>query len=219
MPKKENSKAYNARYMAVLNKFGVLPSFHFTDLEKDIVKGLEETGEIGFLDFCDHFDIKPEKGKKVIKELVKKHAINFENDLISITPIAIKYLHSTKKERKSYKKFRKFVNALNEKDLQEFMGLVDSFVVNPDAPIEPEEAEEKAEAEPAIEEAKPEEVPVEEPKPVEEPMEEAPAEEPKAAPKVPRKRVVRKKPAPKAEESKPEKGPAEETKAEENPNV
>ena len=212
MPKKENSKAYNARYMAVLNKFGVLPSFHFTDLEKDIVKGLEETGEIGFLDFCDHFDIKPEKGKKVIKELVKKHAINFENDLISITPIAIKYLHSTKKERKSYKKFRKFVNALNEKDLQEFMGLVDSFVVNPDAPIEPEEA-------PSIEEAKPEEVPVEEPKPAEEPKEEAPAEEPKAAPKAPRRRTTRKKPAPKAEEPKPEEGPEEETKPEENPNV
>ena len=211
MPKKDNSKIYSAKYMAVLNKFGVLPSFHFTDFEKEIVKDLEESGETEFLDFCDRYDLKPEKAKKVVKELVKKYAITFENDLINLTPIAIKYLHSTKKERKSYKKFRKFVNALNEKDLDEFMGLVDAFVVNPDAPEKEEEEEIPAPI--AAEEVK--EEAVEEVK--EEVCEEVKEEVKEEAPKAPRKRAPRKrKPAPKKAAPQPEvvEAPSEEPKEE-----
>ena len=131
MPKKKNTKSFRKKYLEVLNKFGVLPPFHFDDDEKKVVKGLERDGSATFLDFCDRFDLKPGKAKKVIKSLVQKGAVEFEDDVVTITPAAVKYLHTTKKERKNAKKFHKFIDALSEKELDEFMKLVSAFLVNP----------------------------------------------------------------------------------------
>lgn len=229
MSKKKVSKSFAHKYLAVLNKFGVVPNFDFEDHEKKIVKSLGKDGVIDFLDFCDRYDLKPGKAKKVIDSLVAKGAIEFQNDEISLTPSCVAYLHTTKKQRKSAKKFRKFVDALSEKDLDEFMKLVSAFEVNPDAEEAPAEEPAPVEETP-VEESKPEEEPkpkkaptkrkatskakkpkltskpkVEEPAPVEE----APAEEPAPTEEAP------------AEESKEE--PVEETtieenKTEENPN-
>ena len=135
MPKKKNSKSFIKKYLDVLNKFGVLPPFHFTDDEKKIIKGLERDGAAEFLDFCDRYNLKPGKAKKAIKRLVEMGAVEFEDDVVSITPIAVKYLHTTKKERKSAKKFHKFIDALSEKELDEFMKLVSAFVVDPEAAV------------------------------------------------------------------------------------
>ena len=197
MPKKKDTKSFIKKYLDVLNKFGVLPPFHFTDEEKKIIKGLERDGATEFLDFCDRYNLKPGKAKKTIKKLAEIGAVEFEDDIVNITPVAVRYLHTTKKERKSAKKFCKFIDALSEKELDEFMKLVSAFVVDPEA----------AAAELDVLEGK--EPPVEEAKEVA-PAEPAPAK-PKRAPRAPaaKKPAAKKKatPAKKAVKHKEEEKP------------
>lgn len=131
MDAKKQNKAYLEKYFAVLNKFGVTPNFKFSDLEKEIIKDLDELPYVNFLDFCDNYDLKPSEAKEILNNLVEKGAVNYQDDKISLTNEAIKYTHTSKEQRKSEKKFRKFVDALSEKDLDDFMKLVNSFVVAP----------------------------------------------------------------------------------------
>lgn len=145
MPKTHNKahdKAHMEKYVAALNKFGLLPPFDFTKKEKKLVKVLERDGEQDFLSLCDQLDLKPEKGHKIVTRLVDKGAVTFQNEIVTLTLSALNYLHTEKTERKSAKKFYKFVDTLSTKELEEFMKLVSSFEVNPNAPA-PEEVEEE----------------------------------------------------------------------------
>ncbi len=131
MTKKQPSKTYLDKYFAVLNKFGVTPNFKFDDIEKDIIKYIDEVTSVPFLMFCDKYDLRPSEAKELLEGLIKKGAITLQDDKISLTSEAIKYIHTSKEQRKSEKKFRKFIDALNEKDLDEFMRLIDNFVIKP----------------------------------------------------------------------------------------
>jgi len=137
MTKKQHSKTYLEKYFAVLNKFGVSPNFKFDDNEKEIIKYLDEVTSVPFLMFCDKYDLRPSEAKEIIDALIKKGALKMEEDKISLTNEVIKYLHTSKEQRKSEKKFRKFIDALNEKDLDEFMKLVETFVIQPPAVKKP----------------------------------------------------------------------------------
>ncbi|MCR5079005.1 MAG: hypothetical protein K6B65_03685 [Bacilli bacterium] len=201
MPKKKKGKLYRQKYFEVFRRFGITPNFKFDDLEKDIVKKIDELASIEFFDFCDYFDLKPSNAKKVIATLVEKGAVNYSDSKLTLTPETIKYLHSTKEQRKSEKKFRKFVDCLDEQGLDEFMKLVDSFVIDPNA-IKENSIEAMLLSGVRIEEPKPE------PEPVKEEVKEEPVkEEPKPKAKPARKAKV----APKVEEEpKPEPEPVKE---------
>lgn len=132
MTQKKKSKSYIEKYFAVLNKFGVTPNFKFSDIEKDIIKYIDEENNVSTLTFYDKYDLKPSEAKEILDELEEKGAVKVVDGTITLTTEAIKYIHTSKEQRKSEKKFRKFVDALNEKDLDEFMKLVESFVVKPE---------------------------------------------------------------------------------------
>lgn len=149
MPKEKTSKSEMRKYMLVLDKFGLQAPFEFGKKEKKIVKALEENGSMDFLSLCDGFDMKPEKALKHVDSLVQKGAVEFKDDVVSLTLPALNYLHAKKKLRKSAKKFYRFLDALNEKELDEFMKLVDTFKVMPEEPTVEIEMEEQQEEAPA----------------------------------------------------------------------
>ena len=149
MPKEKTSKSEMRKYMLVLDKFGLQAPFEFGKKEKTIVKALEENGSMDFLTLCDGFDMKPEKALKHVDSLVQKGAVEFKDDVVSLTLPALNYLHAKKKLRKSAKKFYRFLDALNEKELDEFMKLVDTFKVMPEEPTVEIEMEEEQEEAPA----------------------------------------------------------------------
>ena len=167
MPKKKNKNTMK-KYVKVLDKFGLLPPFEFSKKEKKIVKYLSNNGATDALTLGEMLDLKPDKTNLLVEELIQKGAIERDTSgLLALTLTATNYLHSKKTIKKSAKKFCKFVDAMDEKELDEFMNLVNHFEVAPEVPPIEEE----------IPVAAPVEAPsIEEPK--EEPKEEAPAEEP-----------------------------------------
>ena len=204
------NKKPTEKYVRILDKFGLLPQFDFTKKERKIVKYLAKNGDADILTIGDHFDYKPEKTRKLVDRLLAKGAVTESEQKIALTPIALQYIHTIQEEKKSAKKFYQFVDALSEKELDEFMNLVCSFKVAPKAEEQeaPKEEEKpaprkrgrkpKAAAEPKKEEAS-----SEEPK-----TEEKPAK--KVAAKPARKRPARRKPAPRKPKPAPEPAPVEE---------
>jgi len=189
----KSEKAISQKYMQILEKFGLLPNFEFTKKEKKVVKLLAQNGDMDLLSIGDALDMKPEKVTKVAAHLVEKGAASLENDLLRLSPLCLRYLHAKKNIRKSAKKFYRFIDALSEKEMDEFMKLVYSFEVVP-----PQEAVEAPKEEKVAEQPKPE--PEKKPAPRKAPVRKAPApkaEAPKPAPA--RKSPARKKPAPKQE--------------------
>ena len=181
MPKKD--KSITKKYVEILEKFGLLPNFDFTKKEKKVVKTLAETGDMDILALGDACELKPDKIRKVCDRLVQKSAVIIEDDIVRLSPLALRYLHAKKSIRKSAKKFYRFVDALSESEQEEFMKLVYSFQVVPAAEQQTEPAPEEPDQAPAEEKT-------EAPEPVEEKKEVKPAPVRK-----PRRVPVRKKPA------------------------
>ena len=78
MPKqkqKQKNKALSKKYVEVLEKFGLLPDFDFSDKEKKVVKALASGGDMDLLSLGDACEFKPEKIRKVCSKLLKKGAI------------------------------------------------------------------------------------------------------------------------------------------------
>ena len=188
MPKDEKA---NQKYIDILMKFGLSPDF--SKKERKIIKYLAKEGNQEFLALADHFDWKPEKVRKLIERLQAKAAVNVQGELISLTPYAIACLHNAKVEKKAAKKLYQFMDTLSEKEMDEFMKLIDSFEVVPEAPEEPEE------------EPKPE------PKPAPKPAPKKPASRKPAARKAPARKPAPRKRAPAARKPKPQ-APKEENK-------
>ena len=207
MPKqkqKQKNKALSKKYVEVLEKFGLLPDFDFSDKEKKVVKALASGGDMDLLSLGDACEFKPEKIRKVCSKLLKKGAIVEEGDIIRLSPLAIRYLHAKKKIRKSAKKFYRFMDTLTEKELDEFMKLVRSFEILPETATGIEGLELLKEGACKEEPAKEEAPAPEEPKVIEPKEEPKPVEAPKPAPK--RRAPQRRKPAaPKKVEPKEEK--------------
>ena len=196
MPKKKNKNTMK-KYVKVLDKFGLLPPFEFSKKEKKIVKYLSNNGATDALTLGEMLDLKPDKTNILVDELIQKGAIERDTSgLLSLTLTATNYLHSKKTIKKSAKKFCKFVDAMDEKELDEFMNLVNHFEVAPEVPpIEESPAPEPVKEEPVNEEPQ-EEAPAEEPV-----KEELPATKPAPKPRPRRRR----KPTPKKAPQKPAK--------------
>lgn len=214
-PNKKVNKA-NEKYVRALRKFGLLPDFQFTKKERKIVKFLGKEGMKDILEIADHFDWKPEKVRKYVDRLIEKGGVVVEGTSVALTPAALEFFNNIKQEKKATKKFYQFMDTLNEKEMDEFMRLVDSFkVVPPENPLMemPEEPKVEEPAKPAPRARKPKAA---EPKP-EEAKAGEPAPKAKKAP-APRKPAIRKRAPrtakPKTVELKPEEPAPEEPKPE-----
>lgn len=128
MSKKEIGK-HSEKYYAVLKKFHLAPDFKLNDYEKEIVKFIDKAATSNSYDLADEFDLRPSEVKELVDGLVEKGVLKLEENVISLTDAALQYVHASKEERKTEKKFRKFLDTLDEKDLDKFLNLVDSFVV------------------------------------------------------------------------------------------
>lgn len=214
---KNKNKLKNKAYIAALEKFGLLPQFDLSKKEKKIIKLLAKNGDMDALAIGEALDFKPEKVQKLIARLMEKGAVEEQNGFVKLSPLALRYLHAKKDLAKSAKQFYRFLDALSEKEIEEFMQLVYSFKIQP---VEPEGEAPAPVEEPAKEEPKPEEKPARKPRGRKPKAEgEAPAE--KSAPKAraPRKpRTPRKPRAPKAEAPKQEEAPVEAAENPEAPN-
>lgn len=131
MSKSNKTQAPSQKYVEVLERFGLLPKFDFTKKEKKIVKYLKECGSSDLIAMADALDMKPAKVKKILARLVDKGAVEVILEEVRLTSLALRYVHAKKEERKSAKKFYKFVDALSEKELDDFMSLVSSFKISP----------------------------------------------------------------------------------------
>ena len=94
----EKSKEFLEKLNEILRKFGVSPNFKFEEDEKKIVRELG-LGSISFEDLCKRYDLKPSEGRRLVKRLVAKNAAKFENETLSLTEEAIKYLGKSKEQR------------------------------------------------------------------------------------------------------------------------
>ncbi len=128
MSKKTQVK-YPDKYFEVLEKFHLAPDFKLSDYEKEVVKYIDKIGIVTNFALADKYDLRPSEEKDLVDSLLAKGVLNVDGDSITLSSAAIKYVRSTKEERKTEKKFRKFLNTLDEKDLDKFMNLVNSFEV------------------------------------------------------------------------------------------
>ncbi len=126
---KKTPVKYPDKYFEVLEKFHLAPDFKLSDFEKEVVKYIDKIGPITNFELADKYDLRPSEEKDLVDSLIAKGVLNLDNDIITLSSAAIKYVRSSKEERKTEKKFRKFLNTLDEKDLDKFMNLVNSFEV------------------------------------------------------------------------------------------
>lgn len=137
-PYKELSK-YTAKRLEALEAFGLGPKLKLSDFERDVLDVIEQLKEPGFYDLCECFDLKPSKMEKKLLKLEEKGLVVYMDAAgkVLLTDIAERYIVSYKKESKSEKKLRAFIESLNDEETEEFLQLVDEFRL--------EELEEEAE--------------------------------------------------------------------------
>ena len=137
-PYKELSK-YTEKRLEALEAFGLGPKLKLSGFERDVLDVIEQLKEPGFYDLCECFDLKPSKMEKELLKLEEKGLVVYMDAAgkVLLTDIAERYILNYKKESKSEKKLRAFIESLNDEETEEFLQLVDEFRL--------EEQEEEAE--------------------------------------------------------------------------
>ncbi len=147
-PYKELSR-YTAKRLEALEAFGLGPKLKLSDFERDVLDVIEQLKEPGFYDLCECFDLKPSKMEKKLIKLEEKGLVVYMDAAgkVYLTDIAEKYIVNYKKESKSEKKLRAFIESLNDEETAEFLQLVDEFQIEEHEETEAEADEEAAESE------------------------------------------------------------------------
>lgn len=142
-PYKELSK-YTAKRLEALEAFGLGPKLKLSGFERDILDVIEQLKEPSFYDLCECFDLKPSKMEKELIKLEEKGLVVYMDAAgqVLLTDIAERYILNYKKESKSEKKLRAFIESLNDEETEAFLQLVDEFKLE-----EQEEAAEDVSAE------------------------------------------------------------------------
>ncbi len=127
-PYKELSK-YTVKRLEALEAFGMGPKLKLSGFERDVIDVIEQLGEPGFYDLCECFDMKPSKMEKKLLKLEEKGLVVYMDAAgkVYLTDIAQKYILNYRKESKSEKKLRAFIESLNDEETEQFLQLVDEF--------------------------------------------------------------------------------------------
>ncbi|MDO4961634.1 MAG: hypothetical protein Q4E57_07260 [Eubacteriales bacterium] len=141
---------YTPKLLDVLEKFGLGPALSISGIERDILDVISQIEDAGFYDLCECFDMKPSKMEKFLLDLEDSGLVEYMDAAgkVLLTDLAVKYIELDKKETKAEKKFRKFIECLNDDELDRFMVLADSFEIDESllTPADPEGATEVIEA-------------------------------------------------------------------------
>lgn len=145
-PYKELSK-YTAKRLEALEAFGLGPRLKLSGFERDIIDVIEQLEEPGFYDLCECFDLKPSKMEKELIRLEEKGLVVYMDAAgkVYLTDIAERYILNLKKESKSEKKLRAFIESLNDEETEEFLRLCDEFKIEYGEEEEADDTEAEAE--------------------------------------------------------------------------
>jgi len=118
-----------------IEKFGLLPDYQLTKKEKLILKTVLREEVAGFLPLCRVLDVKPSKLEKMTVGLIAKGLLSYAADgtTYALTPAAMQLMTTKKEDRKMQKKFRAFLESLNQAESEEFCRLCDQFQNTEDA--------------------------------------------------------------------------------------
>jgi len=153
--KKKTLKAeqqYTAKQLEVLARFKMGPVLDLSKKDAELIDAVAETGDISFFSLCDRFDEKPSKIYKRLSVLQEKNLVVYStnDEIVKLTPLAVQFMGCRLKDGKPEKKFRKFLESLNEEELDRFIQLIDQFKID-ESLCETSETE-KGSSEPAEEE-------------------------------------------------------------------
>lgn len=142
------SQQYTEKQLDVLAKFKMGPQLGLCEKDAQLIDAVAELGDVSFYSLCDRFDEKPSKVYKMVAALREKNLVNYSDteQIISLTPLAIQFMGCSLEDSKSQKKFRKFIESLNDEELDRFVELVDQFKID-ESLNEPAETDEDAEDE------------------------------------------------------------------------
>ncbi len=127
-PYKEASR-YTEKQLAVLDEFGLGPKLKLNDFDRDILDVMLQLEEPGFYEMCEAFDLKPSKMEKHLIRLEEKGLVEYTEAAgkVYLTDIAVRYILNYKRETKSEKLFRAFIESLNDEELDEFIAICNQF--------------------------------------------------------------------------------------------
>lgn len=123
---------YTPKMLDVLAQFGLGPKLEISGIERDILDVISQIEEPGFYDLCECFDLKPSKMEKYLLRLEDKGLVEYMDAAGKVynTELAGRYIDSYRKETRSEKKFRAFIESLSDEELDNFMKLADRFKID-----------------------------------------------------------------------------------------
>ena len=123
---------YTPKMLDVLAQFGLGPKLEISGIERDILDVISQIEEPGFYDLCECFDLKPSKMEKYLIRLEDKGLVEYMDAAGKVynTELAGRYIDSYRKETRSEKKFRAFIESLSDEELDNFMKLADRFKID-----------------------------------------------------------------------------------------
>ena len=123
---------YTPKMLNVLAQFGLGPKLEISGTERDILDVISQIDEPGFYDLCESFDMKPSKMEKYLIRLEDKGLVEYMDAAGKVynTELAGRYIESFRKETRSEKKFRAFIESLSDGELDNFMKLADRFKID-----------------------------------------------------------------------------------------
>ena len=123
---------YTPKMLDVLAQFGLGPKLEISGIERDMLDVISQIEEPGFYDLCECFDLKPSKMEKYLIRLEDKGLVEYMDAAGKVynTELAGRYIDSYRKETRSEKKFRAFIESLSDEELDNFMKLADRFRID-----------------------------------------------------------------------------------------
>ena len=134
---KNRLKARSDNYKATLEKFNLAPDVKLKKKEKKIIRTIADNEDADFYYLAEYFDVRPSKMVKYLCDLEFQGLISLNGgDLaFEITDAGKRFAKKSRKESKVEKKFKEFLRALDDEELEEFCKLCDKAIgLRPDAP-------------------------------------------------------------------------------------
>ena len=130
--KDEKKKIYSSKQLAVLAKFGMGPDIEISKDDLAILDVITQLEDANFYDLCDCFDVKPSRMDKCLMDLEEKGLLQYSEDdaVLHLTELAERYIAGRGKDSKAERKFRKFLECLNDEELDRFVELADKFQID-----------------------------------------------------------------------------------------
>lgn len=126
------SVKYTAKMLDVLEKFGLGPKLDLSGFDKDVIDVVSQIEDAGFYDLCECFDMRPSKMENHLLRLEDMGLVEYMDAAgkVRLTELAERYLDTDRKDTRSERKFRRFIECLTDDELDHFMRLADEFEID-----------------------------------------------------------------------------------------